>query len=512
VSETPIESIGPYKPERLISTGGQAQVWLAHGPSGVVALKVARTDTQREGLLREVKALRAAGAHPHVVKLVGHSPDGAWASFEHVAGATAEVWAEDHDLHEIAEMGARLLAAIRHLHASGVVHGDVKPGNVLVGDDGIPKLIDLGVAAIANDAAKGFRGTPGYAAPEMLRGERPTAASDVYGFGGVLYTCLTGRMPFQAPDSAALAYLPMVSLPEPPPVFRPDVPAALSQLVLTLLARDPTRRPTDLDRIADQLRKAAESPVGHPIMGMRREREDIRRAVVGAADSECRVVVLYGPPGSGRRTLLNEAVEAARREGVTFLKETDPTELVASVKKLGKKPYVAALRASQPGVVPLAKAMLDQHLPGLLLLHADRPVPGMGKALQITPPPLSQEDTTVLVRILGGPASQGEAWWRDTFGHPLSIVGKLRGWRRSTGGPRTAIDTVLPALSRRVLQAIRKGGEMKLPELAAASGMTEHDLLDHCEVLFAEELIVPTQDGAAIAVTEAGKRPVTEAD
>ena len=225
----------------------------------------------------------------------------------------------------------------------GIFHGDIKPGNVLVDVDGQVKVLDFGVAVSGTDGVKGFRGTPGFAAPELLRGERASAASDVYGLGATLYAALSGRPPFVAPDLAALGYLPMVSLPEPISSLKIGIPSHLSSLIMVLLARDAQRRPSDLDKIADVLAKAADSPPAACVVGMRAEREELRRAVVGAADGECRVVVLYGPSGCGRRTPITEYLA---------------TELVSEEKRLIAQlvPLMAAADASVLQLESLVRA------------------------------------------------------------------------------------------------------------------------------------------------------------
>jgi hypothetical protein len=326
----------------------------------------------------------------------------------------------------------------------------------------------------------------------------------VWGLGALLYGTITGRPPFVASDPAALGYLPMVSLPEPPSSFRTDLPVPMQQLVQTLLARDPTRRPNDLAKIAETLSRAATGKPGTPVLGMRAEREEIRRAIVGAADGECRVVVVYGVPGSGRRTLINEAADLARREGMPYLKETDPAEIEAALRK-SKKPAVIAVRGAAPGVLDMCRRLLDDHVPGLVLVHGDRPVPGLENAIVVTPPPLALDEAVTLVVSMGAPEEQVEAWWRASYGHPIAIAGRVRAWHREHGEIGPPPDLELPSGARKILQALRRTPEMPIPDLARHVSMGEHELLDHAEVLFAEGLVEASADGSAIRITAAGK-------
>lgn len=489
-----VDTFGPYKAEKQLASGGQAQVWLAKGPKGEVALKVARTDAQREALAREARALTHLGVHPGLVRFIDAAPDFTWIALERVFGLPLDKWATHETPIDVAAAIGRLADVVAAVHEKGVIHGDIKPANVLVDVEGDVKLLDFGCAVIGDDAPKGFRGTPGFAAPELLRGERAQIATDYYGLGGSAYACVTGRPPFVAADAAAQAYLPMVDLPEPPGALVPGIPALFSQLIMGLLARDAARRPVDAAKLKDWLARVPQSPPGTPIVGMRNERDILRRAVVGAVDGECRVVVVYGPAGSGRKTLITEAAEAGRREGLPLL-SGDLKEFPAQMKKT-RRASILALRSSQAGAVDLAKSLLDSSTPALVLIHADRPLPALGnKAVHITPPPLTKDEAELLFTSLEGDEadlSDVEAWCRETFGHPVSLLARWRLARDKRD------ESALPQASRRVLQAVRKNGETRVCDLAEALKMGEHDLLDHCEVLFAEGWLTATQKGTAL--------------
>ncbi len=499
--QTQPASLGPYTPMTLLATGAQSQVWLADGPSGRVALKIARTPAHREALAREA-AVHQLGTHPNLVPMVDVDPDHEWLALELVEGPTIDVWAQTQSIDAVVAAALKLVDALEHLHGHGIVHGDIKPSNVLVAFDGTPRLLDLGVASRAGTRHEGFRGTLGYAAPELLKGDPPTFGTDVYGLGALLYSCLTGRTPFVAPDPAALTYLPLVSLPSPPAAFVPELPSSLNQLLLALLARDPSRRPTELERLREALKNAPASNPPPPLLGMHDEREELRRAGVGAADGEPRVVILYGPPGAGRRTLIAEAVEYARREGLPYLKHTDPRELLKSLRE-AKSPSVAVLRARSKTSRQLAELVLKESLQCLLLLHSDRPVPSLASAgaILLTPAPLQEPDALKLAHMFAIDSAEVSQWWRDTMGLPAAFLGRIRAWRRHEGLTETS-SARLPAESRKVLTALKAHPKLRAPvaTLAAELKMSEHLLLDHCEVLFAEQLVEPLHDGEAIGI------------
>jgi serine/threonine protein kinase len=493
--------MGPYQPKTLLAIGSQAQVWVASGPSGDVALKVARTDAHRQALRREA-TLHQAASHPGLVRMIDVAADHAWMALELVDGPTLDVWAQRAPIEALIDLALELLDALEHLHGRGVVHGDIKPANVVVDSDDHPRLLDLGVAVAEGTRLDGFRGTLGFAAPELLRGDPPTRATDLYGLGALLYSCITGRTPFVAPDPAALTYLPLVSLPAPPAAFEPDIPSGLNQLLLALLARDPSRRPSSIDRVRDALRQAASTKPPPPLLGMTDEREDLRRAVVGAADGEPRVVVIYGPPGCGRRTLIAEAVEYARREGLPYLKGSDPRAVIQALRD-SRQPSVLVTRAGAKSGRQLAELVLKESLPCLVLLHAERPLPSLAAegAILLTPSPFTERDAVRLARMFGVEGDEVGPWWRQTMGLPAALLGKIRAWRRERGLTEASGST-LSAESQRVLDALRAHPTRRapVPALAAELEMTEHLLLDHCEALFAEGLVEALLDGESIGV------------
>jgi hypothetical protein len=235
---------------------------------------------------------------------------------------------------------------------------------------------------------------------------------------------------------------------------------------------------------------------------MQDEREDLRRAVVGAADGEPRVVVVYGVPGSGRRTLIAEAVDYARREGMPYLRGTEPAGALSALREAGR-PSVLVMKSGSRGAQQLAESVLRDKLQCLLLLHADRPMPGLSAmgAIQLTPGPLTAADSVRLARVWNADLDQAEIWWRQSMGLPIAVLARIRAWRRARGLTQSQ-HAQLPSESKRIYDALRAKPKHRcqVNELAADLQMPEHTLLDHCEVLFAEELIEPADDGQALVL------------
>jgi serine/threonine-protein kinase len=479
-------------------SGQRNEVWLGKGPFDVnIAVKRAREAKDYARLAAEARALTKVD-HPSIVRLMDRAPDNSWLVLEWVRGEPMDQWAKSHSIEELMRPTIKLVEGLKHMHEHGVVHGDIKPSNVLVDESGQPTIIDLGVATVEDDPDPDFRGTLGFAAPELLRGARPSPASDLYSLGAMLYFCLTQRMPFNPKDPAALTYVPMVSLPVPPSTWAPEVPLLLEQAVMKLLARSPERRPSDLGKVRRALQAVPTSRASRPILGMHETRDLLRHAVVSVADGETRVVVVFGSPGSGRNTLIEEAVEAARREGLAYLRDASPKIVLASVTG-AERPSVCRFEAERDGAVEVARETLYTGYHALILLRSERPIPELAEAgaVQTTPPLMSADDAMTLITALGGQAELAKKWWRQARGLPAGIIGRFHAWRHSKLKEKLDLST-LPGPSQRILEELRGKDEVPIPELAATLALGEHQLLDYCAVLFAQELVEPAQEGGAL--------------
>jgi tetratricopeptide (TPR) repeat protein len=250
-----------FEVERKAASGGMGTVFRAKDRfSGkMVALKVlsAAMEAERERFVREVKVL-AELKHPAIVRYVAHgetSEDEPWLAMEWLDGETLAERASRGPLSvdEALLVGARVAEALGVAHARGVVHRDVKPGNIILvdRDAASAKLIDFGVVRLEGRDGGRTRtgvlvGTPQYMSPEQARGDGKIGPrSDVFALACVLFRCLTGRAPFAAEDF--LTVLARLLLEEAPRLrsTREDVPAPLDELIARMLSKDPTMRPPD---------------------------------------------------------------------------------------------------------------------------------------------------------------------------------------------------------------------------------------------------------------------------
>jgi serine/threonine protein kinase len=248
---------GRYHLQTPIGRGAMGMVWrgrdeLLHRDVAVKevqvnALAMAGTQVSYEPALREARAA-ARLSHPSVVTVfdIVEEQGRPWIVMELVPGRSLDqVIAEDGPLppQHAAELGTSLLGALAAAHAAGVLHRDVKPGNVLVTADGRAVLTDFGIATFEEDPsltqAGMVVGTPGFTAPERVRGHRATPASDLWSLGATLYAAVEGRGPFDRVGGAA-AISAGVAVEDAP---RAPSAGPLGPVIDALLRRDPATRP-----------------------------------------------------------------------------------------------------------------------------------------------------------------------------------------------------------------------------------------------------------------------------
>jgi serine/threonine protein kinase len=287
--------IGPYRLVREIGRGGMGAVYLAERADEQyqkrVAIKLIKRGMDSDAVLRHFQNERqilASLDHPNIARLfdAGTTADGLpYFVMEFVDGIAIDKYcgARELSIPDRLKLFREVCAAVSYAHQHTVVHRDIKPSNILVTADGVPKLLDFGIAKILqpNDGgvetmltAAGMRPlTPHYASPEQLRGERLTTATDVYSLGAVLFEILTGKLPYRFPSQAPHDVGRVIVEQEP---TRPSTAIAVSDgksqipnaklllgdldnIVLMALRKEPARRYQSVDQFSEDVRRYLES-------------------------------------------------------------------------------------------------------------------------------------------------------------------------------------------------------------------------------------------------------------
>lgn len=246
------------------------QVHMARHRSGhLVAIKTVRKTFAKDRLVHEQltnegRLLRRV-QHPNVVRAIesGHDATGApYLVMDQAHGTALDVViAKTGPLgfERIASICHQLLAGLAAIHAAGVVHADVKSNNVMIDDEGHVVIIDFGLARTMSRTNVGgmIAGTPSFIAPEVISGEAPSFAADLYGVGAIVYEMLTGDLPFTGEMSHVLARQLTGEL-VAPSVRAPHlrISPEIDDVVLRALARDPRKRPANAQELADALEQA----------------------------------------------------------------------------------------------------------------------------------------------------------------------------------------------------------------------------------------------------------------
>ena len=473
----------PYEPLHRVAQGATGDVWLAQGPAGQVALKRAGPGSS---LLSEADALRAI-QHPSVVRLLDADPGGRWMATEYAERGTCATFGVGRSLREILAFAAEVADGLAAIHAAGQIHGDLKPANVLVSASGAPRIVDL----IGLTPRSPNHGTLGFVAPERLRGDPASMAADIYGFGTVFYTLLTGRAPFEGADASALAWLPLATIPEPPSALRPALPRAIDDLVLSLLSREPAQRPARAAALPALIWAVLRGSPRRPFVGMQRERAILRQAIVSLQDGVPAVIVVHGPRGSGRGSLIREAGRLARRQGLRVFDAVQPSLSDGT-------PTVLALDTFDAAHEQTLLDVLAERQSVLAIVRADRPIPRLADAgaRHVAPSPLGPADISRLARCWGVASEMAPDLYAQTSGTPSAVIRRLAGY--------AGIPARLEPTELRILREL-EGTSMTVDALAQRTQLPVHRLLDLVEPLCDQGLLVASADGARLTGPPRGK-------
>ncbi len=306
---------GRYVLDEVVGRGGMATVYRATDLTlnRTVAVKLLHPHLSRERTFveqfLEVERRVARLFHPHLVTVydAGAADDGCFVVMEYVAGGSLRerLRAGPVPVAEAVRIVGQIAEALQVLHGQRIVHGDVKPDNVLLDPAGGAKLVDFGIAHLATTTGaitpERLSGTTPYLAPEQVEHGRTDQRSDIYALGLLAYELLAGRPAFPGDTWIAVATQRLARAPEPLSHLRPDVPAEVDTAIRRALARDPEERPPSADAFRGALR--GEGPAPASIAGA---------PAVAASEEEPAQRTAADRPGPGRATAPADPVEWTR--------------------------------------------------------------------------------------------------------------------------------------------------------------------------------------------------------
>ena len=277
------QTIGKYQVIRKLGQGATSTVYLAYDPfvGRQVAIKVMKPEIlsdaksgaiHRKQLLNEA-SLAGKLSHPHIISIYDAVVEGdvCYVVMEYVGGGTLEKYSEPDNLlpmNKVVEHMFKCCRALNYAQFNGVIHRDIKPANMLLTEDGEIKISDMGAAIVLNNVDQtqiNDIGSPAYMSPEQIGGELLTHQTDIYSLGVVMYSLLTGRLPYTAKNLTGLFYQVLNAQYPAPRTLRPEIPEALENIVLRAMKRSKAERYQDWKDFGADL-----AAVGH-LAGMARE-------------------------------------------------------------------------------------------------------------------------------------------------------------------------------------------------------------------------------------------------
>jgi len=378
---------GRYELLSRIAIGGMGEVWEAtdHVIGRTVAIKILKDEYMGDpGFLERFRAEARHAAlvnHEGIASVFdyGEENGSAFLVMELVPGeALSTVLERDGSLSpdKTLDIVAQTASALQAAHAAGLVHRDIKPGNLLITPDGRVKITDFGIARIADQvpltATGQVMGTVQYLSPEQASGHAASPATDIYSLGIVAYECLVGKRPFTGESQVAIA---MAQINEKPPALPSSVPTPVQNLVMAMIAKKPAERPSSaatVSRAAQALRRGDLNSAAIAVPAI---------AGIGVSDADDATRILTGM-GDGDATRILPTTAQLPTEQAVATEETP---------KKKRSPWTWPLIA----LIALLVIALGGTLIGLFLNQDDKtPVKSSTAATAPSTPPTTPEDTT----------------------------------------------------------------------------------------------------------------------
>ena len=329
---------GRYQVKKFLGEGGKKKVYLAHDTllDRDVAFALIKTekldDATRIRVSREARAMGRLGDHPNIVAIydMGDHEGQPYIVIPVMPGGDVEGLIEKAPEHRLPiEQAVGIAKAVcrglEFAHSKGIIHRDIKPGNIWLSADGTAKIGDFGLA-LAVDLSRLTQpgmmvGTVTYMPPEQAMGGKVTTKADLYSLGAMLYEMVTGRPPFVGDDSIAIIGQHINTPPVSPTWHRADLPPALETLILQLLKKDPEKRPESAAVVFQALETieagkvkaepSKEAPPENPLyrrvfVGREPELKQLKSAFDGAMSGQGALMMVTGEPGIGKTALCEQ--------------------------------------------------------------------------------------------------------------------------------------------------------------------------------------------------------------
>ncbi len=329
---------GRYQVKKFLGEGGKKKVYLAHDTvlDRDVAFALIKTEkldkASRLRVSREAKAMGKLGDHPNIVGIfdMGEENGQPYVVLPLMPGGDVEGLIEKAPEHRLSpektlSIAKAVCKGLEYAHGKGIIHRDIKPGNIWMGTDGTAKIGDFGLA-IAMELSRLTQsgmmvGTYYYMPPEQAMGGEVTAKADLYSLGAMLYEMLTGRPPFSGDDAVAIIGQHINTPPVALTWHRPDLPSPLSALILQLLEKDPQKRPASATEVLKALEtieagktlKAStkevmvENPLYRKVfIGREPELRQLQSAFDNTLSGQGSLRMVVGEPGIGKTALTEQ--------------------------------------------------------------------------------------------------------------------------------------------------------------------------------------------------------------
>ena len=266
--------LGRYEILESIGVGASSTVFKARDTliGRIVAIKTLQAGLNdaawRDRFMSEARIIGQL-SHPRIVKLhdvgIDETSGSPYLVMEFVVGQTLEkhVAAKKPNLQQVYSWGAALARAVAYAHEQGIIHGDIKPANIMINTDGRVMLTDFGIARFAAHVTHvgGLRGTPAYLSPEQIEGKPTDGRSDIFSLGIVLYQLATGQRPFQSDSMEAVCAQILKAKITPPTEVNAALPRAFDGIIERCLARNPEKRYANGEILSTELEAMARQPV-----------------------------------------------------------------------------------------------------------------------------------------------------------------------------------------------------------------------------------------------------------